>query len=172
MTHPGHGQNLQLAKISQRKQLLQLDCCFLLEPFLVKAAFSYIASMWFPWDILSLCRILHLWFYILHLDRKAKVRKRTRIQVGTDARSSLRILRQPRKDPSKHGNTLVLDRTDSFCLAASWLAETCCLPVRLLNAPGRRAGKYNRKIAAPFLANRERKCRSTVSPSSAFDMIL
>lgn len=31
VTHPGHDQDLQLAKTLQRKQLLQVDCCFLLE---------------------------------------------------------------------------------------------------------------------------------------------
>lgn len=61
-------------------------------------------------------------------------------------------------------------RTDTFCLAASLAAGG------RLAAPGRRAGKRDRKSAAqcfaPFLANKERSCGSTVAPSLAFDMIL
>lgn len=61
----------------------------------------------------------------LHPDRKAKVRKRT-IQVGIDARTSfpgkkeIRILliQQEQKDPSKHGDVWLLDRMNTFCLAA------------------------------------------------------
>lgn len=92
VTHPGRGQNLQPAKIAQRKQLLQLDCCFLLEPYFTQTAFSNTASVWFPMAILSLQLILHLCLYILlllHPDGKAKVRKRTTLQVGTGASSSL-----------------------------------------------------------------------------------
>lgn len=129
MTHPGHGHNLWGKKYCRENSSFNLTIVSSLNLILVKAAFPYTAAMWLPWAILSLHLILHLCLYILpllHPDRKAKVRKRTRIQVGTTARSSLSQKKKQeywdrinKKTQVSNRDVLVLDRTDSFCLAAS-----------------------------------------------------
>lgn len=100
-------------------------------------------SVWFPWAILSCHLIPHCLYILCFFNQKGKQRlegdknsTRGWWKVQPFRKKETSILRwEQTKDQRKHGNVLVLDRMDSFCLAASWV-EICSLPVRLLWAGG------------------------------------